>query len=134
MSEEQMPPKRNVEALIFIYDANSGTIGAFLDSTKKLLMVGGCPLCQITHGLLGEKAEWKECQQEIGVPVHYYHKNEIPPSLQEMVAGRLPCILAQVGKHPIMLLEPEVLKRCRGKVEDLKGRLNYYAAANNLQL
>ena len=131
MKEEE---KRKVDRLIFIYDANSGKIGAFLDSTKKLLMIGGCALCTITHGILGEKTEWKECKEELGVPIAYYHKNEIPEYLQEMVSDHLPCILAQAGGKAFMLLEPEVLKRCRGNVGDLKGRIRYYLAANNLKI
>ncbi len=126
--------KKKIDRLIFIYDANSGKIGAFLDSTRKLLMIGGCALCTITHGVLGEKSEWKECQEELGVPITYYHRDEIPESLKEMVTGHLPCILAQVGRRYIMLLEPAVLKRCQGDVRDLRGRINYYLAANNLRL
>ena len=131
MKEEE---KRKVNRLILIYDANSGKIGAFLDSTKKLLMIGGCALCTITHGILGEKTEWKECKEELGVSIAYYHKDEIPEYLQEMVNGHLPCILAQAGGKALMLLEPEVLTRCRGNVDDLKGRIRYYLAANNLKI
>lgn len=132
--EENDMEKKQVDRLIFIYDANSGKIGAFLDSARKVLMIGGCALCAITHGILGEKTEWKECQEELGVPIKYYHKDEIPEHLQQTVAGHLPCILAQVGRKYIMLLEPEVLERCRGYVSDLKGRINYYLDANNLKI
>ena len=97
-------------------------------------MVGGCALCTITHGILGEKGEWKECQEELGVPIKYLHRDEIPGHLREMATGHLPCILAQIGRQYLMLLEPEVLKRCRGNVRDLQGRINYYLAANSLTL
>jgi hypothetical protein len=126
--------KRKVDALIFVYDANSGKVGAFLDSAKKALMVGGCALCTITHGMLGEKSEWRECREEIGVPIQYYHRNELYGRLKELALGHLPCILAQIGSEYMMLLEPEVLQRCRGDVQDLKGRINYYLSANNLTL
>jgi len=127
-------PKQKVDQLIFIYDANAGKVSAFLDSAKKVLMVGGCALCTITHGILGEKQAWKNCQEELGVPINYYHKDEVPALIQEVVQGRLPCILAQMGRRYLMLLEPEVLKRCRGNVDDLKGRIRYYLNANNLMI
>jgi hypothetical protein len=132
--QEENEKRKKVDTLIFIYDADSGKLGAFLDSTKKLLMIGGCALCAITHGILGEKNEWKECREELGVPITYYHKDEIPEFLKGKVAGHLPCIVALVGKIYVILLEPAVLKRCRGDVRDLKGRINYYLAANNLTL
>jgi len=134
MSEEQDIPKQRVNRLLFIYDANSGKMGAFLDSARKVLMIGGCALCTITHGILGEKAEWKECKEELGVPIDYYHRDDIPDALKEQVTGNLPCIVAQVGTRYVMLLSPAVLQRCRGDVRDLKGRIQYYLVANNLTL
>lgn len=134
MPEKQDIPKRKVQRLLFIYDANSGKMGAFLDSAKKLLMVGGCALCATTHGILGEKDEWKECKQELGVPIDYYHRDDVPAAVKDMVDGHLPCIAAQVGSHYVMLLSPAVLQRCRGDVNDLKGRIHYYLVANNLTL
>ncbi|MBI3608180.1 MAG: hypothetical protein HY207_09445 [Nitrospirae bacterium] len=43
-----------IERLLFIYNADSGKWGAFVDSAKKLLMINGCALCSLTHGLAGE--------------------------------------------------------------------------------
>lgn len=129
-----MTEKRKVDALIFVYNANSGKISAFLDSAKKVLMVDGCALCTITHGILGEKNEWKECQEELGVPIQYYHRDDLSETLKKVVDGRFPCILAQIGTNYMMLLEPKVLERCRGDVRDLKGRISYYLAANDLTL
>jgi hypothetical protein len=132
--EKENSEKKKVDRLVFIYDANSGKMGAFWDSAKKVLMIKGCALCTITHGILGEKNEWKACQQELGVPITYYHKDEIPEHLKGTVTGHLPCILAHIGRKYVMLLEPEVLDRCRGDVADLKGRIHYYLTANNLRI
>ncbi|MCP4398296.1 MAG: hypothetical protein GY801_13490 [bacterium] len=129
-----MTDKIKIDALVFVYNANSGKISAFLDSAKKVLMVDGCVLCTLTHGILGEKKEWKECQEELGVPIRYYHRDDLSKILENIVDGRFPCILAQIGTHYMMLLEPEVLERCRADVRDLKGRISYYLAANDLTL
>ena len=122
-----------IDKLIFVYAAGSGKLNALMDSAKKLLSLNGCSLCSITHGLAGEKNEWKNCQEEFGVPIDYLHNDEIPLHLDSIIAGRLPCILAVTGNHIKMLLTPEVLDRAKGSVGDLKGRLYTHASMNQLK-
>ncbi len=129
-----MSEKKTIDRLIFIYNAGSGKLDAFIDSAKKLLTIKGCALCSITHSIAGEKKEWKECRQELGVPIDFYHKDEIPESFKNMVAHQLPCIVAQAEGKYIMLVSPDVLERCRGNVDDLKGRIHYYLSAHNFKI
>jgi hypothetical protein len=132
-----MPPKRRIDRLIFVFNAGSGSFNAFLDSARKLLQIKGCTLCTITHGLAGEKSEWKDCKEEIGVPVDYVHKDEIKPELQRAIGGdggNLPCVVAEAGGELIFLLGPDVLDRCKGSVADLKGRLGVFSAMKGLEL
>lgn len=126
--------RRTVERLILIFNAESGALAAIVDSTKKLFMLKGCTLCSITHGILGEKSEWKSCKEEIGVPVDYLHRDEVPEPMRRTVGQRLPCIVAQVGREFILLLTPEILERCKGNVADLKGKIAYHAATKNLEI
>jgi hypothetical protein len=127
-----MTEKRTIERLIFVFNAGSGTFNAFVDSAKKLLMIRGCTLCSITHGLAGEKSEWRDCKEEIGVPVDYVHKDEVTPALGGVVREKLPCIVAEAGGELTLLLGPDVLDRCQGSVADLRGRLHYFASLNQL--
>jgi hypothetical protein len=129
-----MTPKRRIERLIFVFNAGSGSLNAFLDSARKLLQINGCTLCSITHGLAGEKSEWKECKEEIGVPVDYVHKDELWPALETAINGKLPCVVAQTGDDLVLLLGPDVLDRCKGSVADLKGRLTVFSSMNGLEL
>lgn len=129
-----MDRKRRIERLIFVFNAGSGSVNAFLDSAKKLLRLKGCTLCTITHGLAGEKSEWRECKEEIGVPVDYVHKDEITPELARAVGGNLPCVVAEAEGELVFLFGPDVLERCKGSVADLKGRLNIFAAMRGLEL
>lgn len=123
-----------IERLLFIYNADSGKWGAFVDSAKKLLMINGCALCSITHGLAGERSEWKECRDELGVSIDYVHRDELTPQLKALVDNALPCIVAQTRVGPILLVRPEVLERCRGSVGELKGKIPYYAKLKNLEV
>ncbi|HLG18128.1 MAG TPA: hypothetical protein VJH03_27050 [Blastocatellia bacterium] len=126
--------KRRIEKLIFIYDADSGKAGAIVDSVKKVLRLKGCALCAITHGVAGEKQEWKSCQEDLGVPVDYWHRDEVPPMARTRIGNELPCVAAQVDGETLVLIGPDVIERCKGSVADLKGRLRYYAGARNLEL
>ncbi len=129
-----MNERRIIERLIFVFDADSGTLSAFFDSAKKALRLGGCALCAITHGLTGERSEWKSCKEEIGVPVEYVHRDEVSPELAAAITGELPCVVADAGGELLQLVDRPVLERCRGSVADFRGRLAYFAATHHLAL
>jgi len=129
-----MSDRRTIERLIFVFDADSGALSAFFDSAKKALRLGGCALCTITHGLAGERSEWKECKEELGVPVEYVHRDEIAPELQEALRGELPAVVAEAGGQRIQLMDRDALERCRGSVADLRGRMVYFASTHGLAL
>jgi hypothetical protein len=127
-----MDNRQPIERLVLVYNANSGTVSAVIDSMKKLFQLNGCTLCSITHGLAGEKDEWKSCKEEIGVEIDYVHRDEVTPALAAVIKDQYPCILAKTADKEVLLLTPEVLDRCKGSISDLKGRLRTYAAMNKL--
>lgn len=126
---------RPIEELILVYRADAGLVGAVVDSARKLFKINGCTLCTVTHGLAGERAEWQECKSALRVPVSYYHRDDMPIDVEEVVGDELPCILARVPDGTLVpLLSPEALARCNGKVADLRGRLRHNAKLNGLAL
>ena len=124
---------RKIDGLVLVFDATSGPLGAVFDTAKKLLRIRGCALCAITHGALGERSEWRSCRAALGVPVEYFHKDDLPQVLHGKV-GDLPCILARVGEAFVPLVEPEVIARCGGSVAELRGKIVYHAARKGLAL
>ncbi|MBI4397373.1 MAG: hypothetical protein HY548_09775 [Elusimicrobia bacterium] len=124
---------KRIQSLIFIYNADSGKWGAFIDSAKKVLMIQGCPLCTITHSVFGEKAQWKACKEEMGVPIRVYHRDEVPEAYKTMAENNYPCILAQTDKGVDLLAGPDVMRRCRGDAWDLKSRLYHHASLIDLE-
>lgn len=127
--------KKRIDRLVMVYDANSGAWGAMVDSAKKILMLKGCPLCSITHGIAGEKSDWKSCREEIGVPVDYLHRDEIGGQTARLAQELgLPCVLAEVEGQLVPLLRPDVLDRCRGNVAEFRGKLHYHASAKDLDM
>lgn len=125
---------RPIEKLILVFDANAGVLDALIDSTRKLFRLKGCPLCSITHGLAGERSEWKSCRDSIGVPVDYLHRDELDASLEQIIGDQLPCVLARTADRTELLMGPAVLDRCAGSIPDFRGRLMHHAARLGLTI
>ena len=126
--------QREIEKLIFIYDASSGKLAAMADSLKKL--VGrGCPLCAVTHGLARKRSSWEQYESELAVPITYLHADELGDIPDRHPSLELPCVLAELGDgEQIVILDAKSLRRARGTEADLKGRLEFRAAALGLTL
>lgn len=129
-----MSTPRQVQRLILVYNADAGRLSALVDSARKLLQLNGCTLCSITHGLAGEKSTWRDCRDELGVPIDYLHRDELFGPVKQLVAGQLPCVVAETDAGPEVLLTPDVLERCRGSVSDFRGRLLTHAAMRDLEI
>lgn len=124
----------DVRGLTLVYNADSGGLSAVVDSARKLFRLRGCTLCSITHGVLGEKSEWRSCKEELGVPVKALHRDQLALPLRDAVGENLPCVLADTESGPRLVMGPDVLERCRGSVADFRGRLRTHAAMKALYL
>jgi hypothetical protein len=126
--------EHRIDRLSFIFDADSGFGAALIDSARKVLRLNGCDLCTITHGITGEKAEMASCRESLGVPVDYVHRDEMDHAMIEATGNRLPAIVAHSGSSAWLLLDRDVIARCKGSVADLRGRLGFYASKLGLAL
>jgi hypothetical protein len=125
---------RPVDRLLFVYNADSGTLNAILDSARKLLSADGCPLCSLTHSLAGERAAWTRCRESLGVAVDYVHRDELTPSLRRLVGSSLPSVVARAAGEETLLLGPEAIDACSGSVDELITRLRAAAAERGLEI
>lgn len=86
-----------VRKILFVYNADSGPLAAMLDSARKLVQAeSACALCSITHGLFSEKAVWGEIEKGLAIPMAYYHRDDMPTTVQEFVRQKslaLPLVL-----------------------------------------
>ena len=105
-----------VASLVGVYDAD-GTltgelrywVGAHLTGTTH------CALCEITHGLFREKAEWREAVGELPVHFEAVHLDERSPQVTAASEGRTPCVLAVRTDGSVdLLLGPEELEAMDG--------------------
>jgi hypothetical protein len=64
--------------LIFVYNANSGTVSAILDGLHKMVSPStyDCNLCAITFGNFSEEKIWREFREESEAEMEFYHKDE----------------------------------------------------------
>ena len=112
------PPPRIVR-LVGVYNAD-GTlrgelgywIGARLGRTH-------CALCDITHGLARERADWKTCRAGLPVPFDTYHRNDQPDPVRAATSDAAPVIVADTDRGLVPLLSPTELDACRGSGEAL---------------
>lgn len=74
-----------MKKLIFVYNANSGTLNTLLDIGHKLLSPStyNCQLCSLTHGALAEKKQWKEFRESFPHDLIFLHKDEFEEEYQQ---------------------------------------------------
>ena len=64
--------------LIFVYNANSGLLNTLRDIGHKTIspQTYQCNLCDLTHGLLKERKQWREFKETATVEMEFLHKDE----------------------------------------------------------
>ncbi len=75
--------------LVFVYNADSGTVNALIDAAHKAVSPGtyGCSLCRLTHGVVGEKTEWRAFVEGLGVKATFLHRDEATTRFGDAVSG-----------------------------------------------
>ena len=107
-----MEPRAVVRKLIGVYDASGtwrGELGYFFRSH-----LGGahCALCDITHGLVRERTDWRKERDALGVPFVTYHLDDQPDEVRAATEGAAPVVVAETDGGLVILLDPVDLERC----------------------
>ena len=100
-----------IDELLLIYNADAGRVAAFLDSARKALSIGACTLCDLTHGLFGERSEWADCRLSYRVPVTVLHRDDVDADTAA-AAGELPAVLAKSDGRTLCLVTARQLAEC----------------------
>jgi len=103
--------------LIGVYNANGGLAGELAYVSGKLMGTAHCSLCDITHGLVREKAEFKACKEALPVPLRTLHINEQEADLAAFTKGRTPCVVGRTAENFVILLDEEALEGCHKSVD-----------------
>ena len=112
-----------------IYHANGGLGGEIVYLFGKLMGTAHCALCDITHGVLLEKKEFRTCHQRWEIPFEKLHLNEQKHTLAEFTKGHTPCVVLEENEnHFVFALGAEALESCRGDVTCFETKLKAFLA------
>ena len=105
-----------IERLIGVYDAKGSVPGEIAYWIGARLGTRHCALCEITHGIFREKAEWTRCISDLSIPFEALHLDELTPALTEAVGGRAPCVVAErAGGELEIVIDRDQLESCEGQ-------------------
>jgi len=120
MNDNEQPVK--IIKLYGVYDADATILGELSYWFGARLGVRHCSLCDITHSLFRQRAEWQKRQQGLkenyGVDFQAYHRNNQPAEVRKVIDGNYPAVVAQdeLGNFRLFMSDAEVA-RCDGSPE-----------------
>ena len=114
----------HIQKLIFVYNANSGSRNALMDTMHKVLSPSTyeCNLCDITFGLFTEKVDWKKFRKDASVDMEFLHKDEFERDYASKFGYKFtfPIVLAAVAGQLEILINTEELNA----LEDVNGLIS----------
>ena len=123
---------RRIVGLVGVYDADGTLRGELAYWVGARLGRTHCALCDITHGLARERADWKSCRADFAVPFDTYHRNDQPENVSVASGGVVPVVLAETDDGFVVLVGPEELSVCAGSVDQLTRALELGVARAGL--
>jgi hypothetical protein len=109
--------------LIGVYDADGTTMGEIRYWIGARFGRTHCSLCDITHGLFREKAEWRSCRESMDVEVTTFHRDDAPSDVLGLADG-LPVVAARVGDEVVVVLDALQLDQIHGDSDLFLERLS----------
>jgi hypothetical protein len=119
MQLPETAPAQAIVRLVGVYDADSTMRGELAYWVGARLGRRHCSLCEITHGSVRERPEWRACRTGMPVPFDTYHRNDQPEPIRLTAAGQAPVIVAETGMGHTMILGPAELDACDGSIDQL---------------
>ena len=112
-----------VEEIVLVWKADAGVRGHVGYAVQKLLGNEECVLCELTHGAVAERSEWKSYKRDLGVPFSSVYRNRLSSDQARVVGGEFPCVLARTSAGLVKILGPEAIDACEGDLGALTERL-----------
>ena len=119
MSSPDAAPTHAIVRLVGVYDADSTLRGELSYWVGARLGRRHCSLCEITHGSVRQRPEWKTCQASLPVPFDTYHRNDQPDPIRAAAGGQAPVVIAETDTGHVVLLAATDLEACEGSIDRL---------------
>lgn len=113
-----------VEKVYLVWNADKGLIADLKYTLKKIGGHTECSLCDLTHGWVTETPAWKACKREFAVPFEGLYRDHLNSEQAAVVAGDLPCVIAETSDGLVKLMKCEEIDACGGDIGQFAGRLH----------
>lgn len=121
-----------LEALVGVYDADGTRMGEVAYWVGARLGRRHCALCDITHGAVRERREWRQCAEALPVPFETHHRDDQPADIRVAAGDLAPVVVARTTRGPVLLLGSADLAACDGSADALVARIEEALAAHGL--
>ena len=117
MGEESRP---GGDALVFVYNADSGVFNALADAAHKIFSprTYACNLCALTHTAVGMRGEWKRFLEGLDRPPEFLHADELE-ARYGVTGVPLPALFRREGERLSVLAGADAINAC-GTLDELK--------------
>ena len=118
VARSKRPPEAIVR-FVGVYNAEStlrGELGYWIGAR---LGRAHCALCDITHGLVRERSDWKTCRAGLPIPFATYHLDDQPENIRAALGGVAPAVVAETATGMVLLLGSDALDECAGSPDRL---------------
>lgn len=105
--------------LVGVYDADHTLRGELAYWVGARLGRRHCALCDITHGSVRERSEWRSCRAGLPVPFDTFHRDDQPADVRAAAQGRAPVVVAETDAGHLVLLGAAELDACQGSTDRL---------------
>jgi hypothetical protein len=105
-----------IRRLVGVYNADGTVTGELVYFFGARFGRAHCALCDITHGLVRERPEWRACRAQLRAPFETFHLNDQPATVRAAYDGTAPAVLAETDDGFIVLLGPRDLSAIQGSV------------------
>lgn len=115
--------QRTVNELIGVYDAEGTVRGELRYWIGARLGTTHCSLCELTHGTFRERADWRDCRDQLPAPFAAFHTNDQPDDVRAAAAGEYPVVVARTSEGPLVMLGRDALDACAGDLAAFRSAL-----------
>ncbi len=117
----RMERTKEIVRLTGVYHADGSPIGELRYLVGHWLGRAHCSLCDVTHGRVREKAQWRAACAQLPVPFTAVHLDERSDAERAASEGCTPCVLAHTARGDVrVLLQPTAIEACAGDPEALR--------------
>ena len=125
-------PRPRIRRLIGVYNANGTLRGELAYWIGARLGRAHCALCDITHGTIRERDDWKACRATLAIPFDTYHLNDQPDDIRTVTGDRAPVVVADTDQGLRPLLGPDELDDCHGSPARLLAAIEHAVERQHL--